>query len=161
METVMKTELVNQYAHTWRIFEGIIKDFDEKAWIHVGCGTNTPARKAFHLLIGVKYYIEDSDTILFASGKPLESDWETVEAKDLPSQNDILTCLEELKAKTEDWLSKIDFESENKTFPWAGKTKLGVVLFLLRHNLYHIGELSSLLNESKNGIAKDHWVKTL
>jgi hypothetical protein len=55
----------------------------------------------------------------------------------------------------------MDFGAENRSFDWAGETKLGVVIFLLRHNLYHIGELSSLLNESRNGEAEDHWVKAL
>jgi hypothetical protein len=55
----------------------------------------------------------------------------------------------------------MDLHSENRAFEWAGETKLGVVLFLLRHSLYHIGELSSLLNESKNGDVEDHYVKAL
>jgi hypothetical protein len=56
---------------------------------------------------------------------------------------------------------RFNFKVENKIFYWAGKTKLGLVLFLLRHTLHHIGELSSLLNESKNGVADDNWVKAL
>ena len=39
----MKTELIKQYAHSWRIFEGLVTDFDPDAWIHAGCGTLTPA----------------------------------------------------------------------------------------------------------------------
>jgi len=27
--------------------------------------------------------------------------------------------------------------------------------------LYHLGELSSMLNESKQGVAEDNWFKTL
>jgi len=63
--------------------------------------------------------------------------------------------------KTEKWLSDLEYGAENKSFPWAGETKLGVVIFLLRHMIFHIGELSSLLNESKTGIVEDHWVKAL
>ena len=157
----MKTELIKQYAHSWRIFEGLVTDFDPDAWIHAGCGTLTPARMAFHILTGVKYYIEDTSKETFASGKSLDNNWETVKEEELPSQNDVLVCIHDLKARAEDWLSGMDLHAENKPFPWAGKTRLGVVLFLLRHNLYHIGELSALLNESKNGKAQDHWVKTL
>jgi hypothetical protein len=157
----MKTEFIQQYEHTWRVFERIVKDFDNDAWIHAGRGTTTPVRIAFHILKGVKYYLEDSSTILFESGKSFEGDcWET-EEEDLPSQNDIVACIDELKDKTEKWLSEMDFDSENRSFEWAGETKLGVVLFLLRHNVYHIGELSSLLNESKNGDVEDHYVKAL
>jgi hypothetical protein len=70
-------------------------------------------------------------------------------------------CIDEFRNKTELWLTEVDFQAENKKFHWAGKTNVGQVLFLLRHTLYHIGELSSLLNESKNGVAEDKWVKTL
>jgi len=157
----MKTEFITQYGHTWRVFERLVKDFDHNAWIHAGRGTITPARLAFHILKGVKYYIEDPSGMVFASGKSFESNWETVNEEDLPSQGDILICISELKAKTEIWLSKLDFDCENKSFPWAGRTGLGVVIFLLRHSLYHLGELSSLLNESRNGNVEDHYVKAL
>jgi len=66
-----------------------------------------------------------------------------------------------MKGQTEKWLSGLDFGAENKAFPWAGETQLGVVIFLLRHNLFHIGELSSLLNESKAGAVEDHYVNAL
>ncbi len=157
----MKSEFIQQYAHTWRVLEGIVKDFDRGTWLHFGCGTMTPARDAFHLLQGVKYYIEDSSTVTFASGKSFDSHCGTVPEAELPSQADVVACIDELKAKTEAWLSAMDLAAENTAFPWAGKTKLSVVLFLLRHNLYHIGELSSMLNESKQGLAEDNWVKAL
>ena len=51
----MKTEFIKQYAHTWRIFERVVKAFDQDAWIHTGYGTTTPARLAFHILQGVNY----------------------------------------------------------------------------------------------------------
>ncbi|MBI5029880.1 MAG: DinB family protein [Chloroflexi bacterium] len=157
----MKAEIINQYAHTWRVFEGIVKEFDKDAWLHTGCGPNTPAGTAFHILKGVKYYIEDVSTMFFPSGISFECNPATMKREELPSPSDIIAGIGELKVKTEKWLSEIDLDSENKSFRWAGTTKLGVVLFLLRHNLYHIGELSSLLNESKNGVAEDNWVKTL
>jgi hypothetical protein len=157
----MKIEFIKQYAHTWRVFERIVQDFNNDAWFHTGRKTITPARLAFHILKAVKYYIEDATSILFASGKPFDNDWETAKEEDLPSQNDILVCINELEVKTQKWLSEMDYNSENKSFKWAGETKLGVVLFLLRHTLYHMGELSSLLNESKNGDVEDHYVKAL
>ena len=147
-QRIMKTELITQYAHTTRVFERIVKDFDDDAWLHTGRGPITPARLAFHILQGIKYYLEDPSTIVFASGKPFESNWETAKEENLPSQNDILACINELQVKTERWLSEMDLNSDNGAFEWAGETKLGVVLFLLRHSLYHLGELSSLLNES-------------
>ena len=157
----MKTEVIKQYAHTWRTFAGIVRDFDGDAWLHTGRGVILPFRIAFHILKSVTYYLEDTSTVLLAAGKPFDGKWETVKEKDFPSQNDILAGIDVLQAKTEQWLSDMDFDAENKTFGWAGATQFGVALFLLRHTLYHIGELNALLEESKNGKAEDNFVKTL
>jgi hypothetical protein len=154
----MKNEFIKQYDHTWRVFERLVADFDKEAWIQTGRKSYTPVRLAFHILRSTKYYIEDASTIHFASGKILESEWETTDEENLPSQADILFCSKEVKAKTEAWLSGMDFASANTTFEWAGETKLGVAIFLLRHTLYHLGELSCLLNESRNGEVEDHYV---
>lgn len=55
----------------------------------------------------------------------------------------------------------MDLAGENQDFPWAGSSRGGVALFSLRHMLYHLGELSALLNESKQGIVEDHYVKAI
>lgn len=154
-------EIMAQYAHTWRTFCGIVAEFDLEAWLRSGYGSMTPVRTAFHLLKGVKYYIDDDTELTFASGVPFDLDMDKVPAEDLPTQADIVAMAGELQARTEAWLSGLGLEAPNETFPWAGKTQMGVALFLLRHILYHLGELSALLNQSKNGIAPDHWVGTL
>jgi hypothetical protein len=155
------TEFIQRYEHTWNVFKRIVEDFDNNAWKNTGRGTTTPVRLSFHILKAVKYYLEDTSAIYFDSGKSFDSNWETAQAEDLPSQKDILICIEEFRKKTEKWLIEMDFNAENKSFEWAGKTKLGVAFFLLHHSLFHIGELSSLLNESRNGDVEDHYVKAL
>ncbi len=157
-----KNEFIKQYAHAWRIFEGLVKDFDADAWLQAGRGVITPARLSLHILMGTKYYLDDFDTPMhYPSGKPFDHDWKKVKKDDLPTQNDIVTCIPEVKTKTEEWLTNLDYFAENEPFSWTGETNLSVVIFLLRHSLFHIGELSSLLSESKNAKVKDHWVKTL
>ena len=126
-----------------------------------GAGHLRPARVALHILLGTHYYLEDQTPFQYPSGKPFEIEWQSIKTDDLPTQNDILAYMREMIEKTEKWLTDLDFGAENKPFPWAGATKLGVVLFLLRHSQFHIGELGSLLNESKEGIVEDHYVKAL
>lgn len=157
----MKNEVIKQYAHTWRTFAGIVRDFDSDAWRHIGRGIILPVRLAFHILKSTMYYIEDTSTVLYAAGRPFDGNWEAVKEEDFPSQDDILAGTDALQSKTEKWLSDMDFDAENRTFGWAGATKFGVALFLLRHTLYHIGELNALLEESKNGKAEDNFVKAL
>lgn len=161
MEKMNKTEFIQQYRHTWRVFERLVKDFDAEAWLQTGRGAITPARLALHILLGTQYYLEAKIPFQYPSGKPFEPNWETTKTDDLPTQNDILAFIHEMKSQTEKWLSDLDYGAENKAFPWAGETQFGVVLFLLRHSQFHIGELSSLLNESKAGVVEDHYIKAL
>jgi uncharacterized damage-inducible protein DinB len=158
---MIKTEFLQQYEHTWRVFERLVKDFDSRTWKSTGRGATTPVRLSLHILQATKYYLEDSSNYQFASGKSFEINSETTQDDNLPSQKDILIAIDNFREKTEKWLSEMDFNAENMSFGWAGETKLGVVIFLLRHSLYHIGELSSLLNESKNGDVEDHYVKAM
>ena len=157
----MKSEFIQQYAHTWRVFERMVRDFDSDAWMHVGRGTTVPVRISFHVLQGVKYYLEDASTSSFASGKSFETNCWEAEEQELPSQSDILACIDVFREKTGKWLSEMDLDAVNESFEWAGKTKAGIALFLLRHNVYHIGQLSSLLNESQDGDVEGHFVKAI
>ena len=155
----MKTDLIEQFNHTWNILEGMCRDCDADAWTNLAHGYIMPARLAFHILLSTLYYLEDDAEMFFASGKPLAGDWLSMELPALPSQSDILQILPEFREKTDCWLAGMDLAADNTAFSWAGSTKLGVVTFLLRHTLYHTGELNALLYESKNGAAEDNWIK--
>jgi hypothetical protein len=155
----MEKEFIGQFAHTWKVFARLVNDFEADAWLHVGRGAMTPARLSHHVLGSTKYYLEDAAELRYQSGKPFELDWIQCPDADLPSQEDILDAIELFAMKTERWLSERDYTAPNETFPWAGPTQLAVVIFLLRHSLYHLGELSALLNESRNGDVEDHYVK--
>jgi uncharacterized damage-inducible protein DinB len=157
----MNEELVHQFAHVWRTFTAIVNDFDLPAWQNTGRGVITPARLSFHMLQSIRYYIEDSTITEFESGLSFNQNWETAENKTLPSQKDITACAGEFKQLTEEWLRAMDLSADNITFPWAGATKLGLVLFTMRHFTYHMGELSMLLNESCQGNANDNFKNTV
>jgi hypothetical protein len=157
----MKTEFLSQYGHTWRVFARLVADFEPDAWLHTGRGAMTPARLALHILKSARYYMEDPVPMVFPSGRPFDCDWVSAPEEDLPSQADLLACIADLQARTQKWLAEMDFTGENTPFPWAGATRMGVALFSLRHSLYHLGELSSLLNESKHGVVEDNYVKAI
>ena len=157
----MQNEFVSQYAHTWRVFIRLVNDFDDESWLYTGRDATTPARLSFHILKSTKYYLGDLSEMKFISGKSFEINGQTAVEDELPSRDDILQGIDEFSRKTETWLSGLDYMSANDVFPWAGKTKLALAIFLLRHSLYHLGELSCLLNESRNGNVEDNYVKAL
>ncbi len=158
----MQSELIKQYGHIWRVFEGLVRDFrDENGWLHTGRGAITPARLSFHILKAAKDYLQDTSTIESPTGWRLAGDWITAREDELPSQPDILCGIAALRARTDAWLAAMDLCAPNPAFPWAGETQFALALFLLRHTVYHLGELSSLLNESRNGEVEDNYVKAL
>lgn len=154
---MIQTEFSARFAHTFRLYERLMTSFDDAAWLYTGRGMITPARLSLHLNQSIKYYLEDGgipDNLTWPF-------WLDAEEDELPSPAELVAALPALVAQTEAWLDSRDFAAKNESFPWAGETQLGVVIFLLQHTLFHIGELSSLLNESKNGHAPDNFAGTL
>lgn len=90
----------------------------------------------------------------------MENIWE-LEQEDLPAKEDIKYIMDFLKSKTKEWLFEIDFNAENENFEWTGKTMGSVILFLIRHSQYHLGEINSLLNEYQRGSTEDYFANTL
>jgi hypothetical protein len=158
---MLNTELIDQFAHIWRVFWRLVNDFDDQSWLHAGRKVMRPARLSLHVLKSTKFYLQDDTTFIFPSGKPLDLNGMTADDSELPSREDLKWGIKEFAQNTEAWLSRMDLASPNEAFDWAGKTKLGLVVFLLKHSLFHIGELSCLLNESRNGEAEDNYVKAL
>lgn len=157
----MKETILGQYNHAWKMFYLMVADFDKDSWTSTGCAYIIPARIAYHIIGGVNYYIENESTEHLPSGKKNDWNWENALVQDLPTQADIRELIHIYKSKTDTWIKNIDCEGYNAKFGWTGSDKLSVVLFLLRHMEYHIGELNLLLHISKGGVANDNWVKAL
>ena len=157
----MNNEFITQYAHLWRVFERMVNDFNADSWLHTGRLAITPARLSLHILQSMRYYLQDTSEVVFKSGKRFDTHWIKAAEEELPSQEDIVLCAHDYRCKTEDWLAAMELSAPNTAFGWAGKTQLGVAIFTLKHMTFHLGELASLLNESKNGVAPDHFAAAI
>ena len=155
----MKEEMKNQFNHTWKMFYKMVNDFDDTSWVNTGCAYIIPARIAYHIIGGVNYYIENETNEKLLSGKDNDWNWEHATIQNLPTKEDILEFIHIYKIKTDNWISSIDVEAENTKFDWTGQKKISVIMFLLRHMEYHVGELNLLLHISRKGIANDNWIK--
>ncbi|MBN2005305.1 MAG: DinB family protein [Anaerolineae bacterium] len=158
---MVKNEFIKQYDHVWNVLKRLVSDFDDDAWVNQGIGYMAPARIAYHILISTKYYLADDSVMQFPSGKPFGGNTISMSNDELPSRPDILQVLEVFREKTEQWLSALDFGAKNEAFNWAGETQAGVVIFLLKHSMYHLGEVGALLYQSKSGNVEDHYVKAI
>lgn len=61
----------------------------------------------------------------------------------------------------QNWINNINFDSRNDKFPWTGDSAVSVVLFVLRHSQYHLGEMNALLNEQLKGNSEDNFANQL
>jgi len=155
----MKTAFLQQYAKVFRVFIKLVEEFDGDSWLHTGRKGYTAVRLSLHELQSIKFYLQDKTDDKLASGVAFDDNcWEMAE-KDLPSQEEMVKWIHEYAARVEKWLQQMDFDHANSSFPWAGDTDGAIALFMFQHYLFHLGELSSLLNESKNGEVEDIFVK--
>ncbi|MCK5197629.1 MAG: hypothetical protein KAR21_04725 [Spirochaetales bacterium] len=157
----MRNEIINQYSHFWRMYRSICKDFDPDSWKNLGFGLTQPDRLALHILQSTIFYIEGKTPFVCLDGTLINTHSTELDKKDLPDLDNILFFLDDVEKKTESWIRNIDFDSNNEKFPWTGESAASVVLFVLRHSQYHLGEMNSLLNEQLNGNAKDHFANQL
>jgi len=157
----MKKELVNQYSHLWRTYRSICKDFDPEAWKTLGFGLTQADRLALHILQSTIFYIEGKTPLVCSDGSLIETHSSEIGNEDLPDLENILFILNTVEKKTESWIRNMELEKKNDEFPWTGENALSVVLFLLRHNQYHLGEMNALLNEQLSGKSEDHFANQL
>ncbi|MDA3901120.1 MAG: hypothetical protein PF637_11455 [Spirochaetes bacterium] len=157
----MKEEFINQFNHFWKTFDLIVNDFNESSWNEYGYGLIIPSRTSFHIIKSTKDYMKDKTAIKYKSGKVINENWSSIEEKDFPSIEDLSFLIMDMKIKTKQWLDNLDFESENIDFKWTGNSKLSIVIFLMKHSYFHLGEINCLLNEQEKGKAKDNFVNSV
>jgi hypothetical protein len=157
----MKAAFTWQYRHLWRTFDRIVRDFRDPAWTAGGFGLTTPARLAYHILESTRYYIADSEPLMFRNGKAMTARSKDIGESELPTREDILFLIGSMAAKTGRWIEGLDLDAKNPDYPWAGDTKGSVALFVIRHSQYHLGELDALLNEQEKGKARDHFADSV
>ncbi len=157
----MKRELLNQYAHVWRTYRCVCRDFDEASWRSLGFGVTQPDRLALHILQSAIFYIEGRMLLMRKDGSFIDNRSSEIDKSALPDVENVLFMVETVARKTETWIREMDADGKNEEYPWAGETAQSVALFLLRHSQYHLGELNALLNEQLRGRAPDHFADQL
>lgn len=146
--------LLRQFNRSWQMFEEVVRQFPAETWRSDEIDYQIPARKAYHIVEGADFLI--GTTPEFEWGYRFGGDWEGMKPEDLPSQEAMLTYLEEINPKVEAWLLDLDLMASDEAFPWPGGTLLDRALYLLRHNQHHIGELWAACKQHDLDLPKWH-----
>ncbi|QQO10187.1 DinB family protein [Breznakiella homolactica] len=151
----MKELALKQFEQFYRMFTCMVNDYDDEAWYTMGHKKTTAYILAFHIIDSTKFYLRDDSAFELENGETI-----TVEGP-VPAQKisraDILKNITLQKAAMEKWIHEIDFKAPQTEFPWTGPDMESVVIFIIRHNTFHLGEFNALLNEYKKGDAKDNF----
>lgn len=152
--------LADHFTRTWGMLRGAIEALPENEWRTGDVEQFVPDRQALHIIETADFYSGEWSSDNFPWGTRFDCDWEGSAAKDLPGQRDIVTYLDEAKAKVEAWLERrgddgLLGEPQDTRFPWTGKCELGRALYLVRHSHHHLGKIHAELR--RRGIKRPEW----
>jgi hypothetical protein len=144
--------LLYQFQDKWRILKQAIEKIPEKK-LHNGKGDWTYSWNIYHIIETADFYIRDTHEDM-EWGKKARVDWDKdskekiKEKKSKITKEVILNYLEEIDKKVTDVLINLSDEDIMKKdgFYWFDSI-LGKLIYLLRHNHHHIGELAYALRE--------------
>ena len=148
----------DQWTRTWSMWEEMIQSIPDEEWARGEIDYLIPARHLIHVTVG-----ED----VFSADTPLEESdecnwfgvpaWET-DRPHLPSKEAALDQLAIFRSTVEARLSQLTDEAllePEQVHPWTGRTRIGKILFTLRHTQHHLGEINAEL--IRRGIEGVRW----
>ena len=150
--------LLSQFKSTWRMMDKALEEIDDERWLW-GVNGWTYANTIYHLIITQEFYIRDKPEGM--SWGDLYGDRELIggsPSEYYPTREVLREYKEIIERKVEDYLCSMDDSAllGSDGFSEHHPSILEKLLYLLRHNAHHIGELALLHRELELGRIK--WV---
>ena len=147
-----KNSLLNQFDKNWEMAKIAIYACPEDKW-HSGTEDWVYSFTIYHIIETADFYSRDNPETM-NWGKKAGIDWnkdqkEDIEEKKLKiSKEFLLNYLEEIRERIRSLLSETDDNSllQKDKFHWFDSV-FEKLLYLLRHNSHHIGELARTLRD--------------
>lgn len=141
--------VAEQFARIWEMYREAIRGFPEEQWKAGDVNCQIPAWLVYHAIEGSEFYAQATPIEGFVPGARFGVNWQDSPPKQLPTQEQMLTYLDEVQAQAEAWLRGMkdsDLLSPNPPFAWAGRrSALERALGQLRHTQHHLGQLNAEL----------------
>ncbi|HUT81013.1 MAG TPA: DinB family protein [Candidatus Bathyarchaeia archaeon] len=141
--------LLSQFASTWKMLRKAIENVPDEYWYT----TNkewTYSYTAYHIIETQEFYLRN-DPEGMVWGKLLGGDIknENIPAVEkYPSKIILIDYLEKIEQEITEYLKNISYEElvQKDGFKWFSSV-FEKLLYLLRHNAHHLGELGRMLRE--------------
>ena len=147
-------ELLAQFLHTWKMLNDLVDEITEEEWNSQGTDYLQPARLALHIMLAVEYMTDQTSEMR----ERYKGQWAEFHDEKLPSKAEFATYARGVQKGVGAWLLGGSLDEPEDRFPWAGNTRRAVSVFLLRHSLYHLGELNAILFTGREGGIADPWM---
>jgi hypothetical protein len=157
----MKKLLIIQFEQFWRMLLSLVKNYSDENWLLLGHGMTMPMKLAYHIIHSVKYYTGDENDYSLSTGRMYKYEIERVDENSYLQREEIVELINKTAEEVRSWIEQISLDEKNVKYPWTGTNLLSVVLFIIRHNYFHLGELNALLNESIEGNAEDCFANNI
>jgi hypothetical protein len=160
MNGMLADDLRAQYDKAFRTIRGIVEAFPDARWLEPhGDDYYIPCRIAYHLAVVADNQIaggfKDKD---FASKLPYGR-WIDAKAEDLPGRKEFLAYLDGVLGRAGEALALLsDEDLASPVEPeraWAGASKMGLHLYIMRELSDHTGEMNKMLIEDGG---QDIWI---
>jgi hypothetical protein len=140
-------EFVNHFDRQFRTLDGVYDRTSDSAWAYADQRLKGVWQWMAHVLETVEFYLADKSEG-FPWGHRFGLDWENAQAEPVPDkgamrayQKDVEQLLHQVLGNKTDQ----DLMASETVHPWAGKTYLGRLLYLMRHTQQHIGDINRVL----------------
>jgi len=161
VENFLSKALLRQYEGKWDMLKQAIEKYPNELWGE-DKGDWTYSWTIHHIIETTEYYIANSPESM-KWGKRVGIDWDNdskesiIRKKAGISKTFLLEYLEEMKNKVNSFLKESNENDmmEKDEFHWFHSI-FEKLVYLLRHNTLHLGELSKTLRD--NGFERMKWI---
>ncbi len=148
--TPLTTTVHDHYTRAWDMLAEMIANIPDTEWT---AGDMVPAKHVVHIVVGANVFVGDvpldgwdPSEFLGTQARP-GGPW-NLAPEELWSRDVALSKLAEMRETVERALAKLDdtalLEPET-VHPWTGQTRLGKMIYDLRHFQHHLGAISAEL----------------
>jgi len=140
----------DHFTRAWNMLAEMIDNIPDQEWTK---GDMVPAQHVVHVIVGANVFVGDialdqwDPTEFLGTEARAGGPW-NFSPEELWSKEVALSKLAEMRETVEQLLAKLDDASllePERVHPWTGQTRMGKMIYGLRHIQHHLGEISGEL----------------
>jgi hypothetical protein len=136
----MAEAMADQFMRSLAMLREAMMAFPAEEWRKGDTPYERPAGLALHIVESLHSYsaLKPGE---YAEDAGLDVNWEEKDSSKLPTQNKLLTYLDEVEENLACFLTDADLKATEELFRWTGSTMLSRTIYMLRHTQHHLSEL--------------------